>query len=128
MSMIRVLIVDDSTTIRAMLEEVLGHEHDIALVGSAADAATALRLVRECAPDVATLDIAMPGPDGLALLDEIRGQTHAIMLTSRGEAVAESFDRGAFGFFDKAHILTESKRLLRMVRAAAAGRHTRHAA
>jgi DNA-binding NarL/FixJ family response regulator len=125
---IRVLIVDDSTTIRAMLEEVLARENDIVLVGSAADAATALRLVREHRPDVATLDIAMPGTDGLALLDEIRGRTHAIMLTSRGEAVAESFDRGAFGFFEKSSILTESKRLLRMVRAAAAGRLTKHAA
>jgi chemotaxis response regulator CheB len=126
--MIRVLIVDDSTTIRAMLEEVLGRENDIVLIGSASDAATALRLVKECRPDVATLDIAMPGADGLELLDAIHRQTNAIMLTSHSEAVSESFDRGAFGFFEKARILTDSKRLLRMVRAAAAGRHTRYAA
>jgi len=126
--MIRVLIVDDSTTIRAMLEEVLGRENDIVLVGSAADAATALRLVRTCRPDVATLDIAMPGADGLALLDEIHGKTHAIMLTCHSEAVAESFEKGAFGFFEKSAILTDSKRLLRMIRAAARGRHTSHAA
>lgn len=126
--MIRVLIVDDSTTIRAMLEEVLGRENDIVLIGSAADAATALRLVKERRPHVATLDIAMPGADGLELLDAIRGDTHAVMLSSHSEAVSESFDRGAFGFFEKARILTESKRLLRMVRAAAAGRHTKHAA
>jgi len=126
--MIRVLIVDDSTTIRAMLEEVLGREKDILLVGSAADAATALRLVRECRPDVATLDIAMPGADGLALLEAIHGQTHAIMLTCHSEAVAESFAKGAFGFFDKSAILTDSKRLLRMVRAAAQGKLTRRAA
>jgi DNA-binding NarL/FixJ family response regulator len=125
---IRVLIVDDSVTIRAMLEEVLGRERDIVLVGSAADAATALRLVHECHPDVATLDIGMPGTDGLALLDAIHGRTHAVMLTSHDEAAAESFDRGAFGFFDKSRILTDSKRLLRMVRAAAEGRHTRRAA
>lgn len=126
--MIRVLIVDDSTTIRAMLEEVLGREKDIVLVGSASDAATALRLVRECRPDIATLDIAMPGADGLELLDAIHTQTNAIMLTSHCEAVSESFARGAFGFFEKARILTDSKRLLRMVRAAAAGRHTKYAA
>ena len=128
MSIIRVLIIDDSVTIRAMLEEVLGRENDIVLIGSAADAATGLRLVREHYPDVVTLDIAMPGTDGLALLDEIHGKTHAVMLTSRGEAVAESFARGAFGFFDKACILTDSKRLLRMVRAAAEGKLTHRAA
>jgi chemotaxis response regulator CheB len=126
--MIRVLIVDDSTTIRAMLEEVLGRENDIVLIGSASDAATALRLVRECRPDVATLDIAMPGADGLELLDAIHTQTNAVMLTSHSEAVSDSFARGAFGFFEKARILTDSKRLLRMVRAAAAGRHTKYAA
>lgn len=126
--MIRVLIVDDSVTIRAMLEEVLGREHDIVLVGSAADAASALRLVHECHPDVATLDIGMPGTDGLSLLDAIHGRTHAVMLTSHGEAAAESFDRGAFGFFDKSRILSDSKRLLRTVRAAAEGRLTRRAA
>ena len=125
MSAIRVLIVDDSVTIRAMLEEVLGREPGFILVGSAADAATAVTMIRSHRPDVTTIDIAMPGTDGLSLLDEIHGRTHAVMLTSHSEAAGESFDRGAFGFFEKGRILTESKRLVRMVRAAAEGKFSR---
>ncbi|MCW3835114.1 response regulator [Sphingomonas canadensis] len=125
MSSVRVLIVDDSLTIRAMLEEVLGREPDIILLGSAADAQSAARMVRELHPDVVTLDIAMPGTDGLALLDAVHESTHAVMLTSRSDAVEESYARGAFGYFEKSRILRESKRLVQMVRAAAAGRKSR---
>lgn len=125
MSVIRVLIVDDSVTIRAMLEEVLGREPDIELVGSAADAATAIRMVHTLHPHVATLDIAMPGVDGLTLLDTIHLQTHAIMLTSHAEAAKDAIERGALGFFIKSEILKDSKRLVKMVRKAAEGKLTK---
>lgn len=128
MSAVRILIVDDSLTIRAMLEEVLGREPGFVLVGSASDAETAVAMIRSHHPDVTTIDIAMPGTDGLMLLDEVRGRTHAVMLTSHSEAAGESFDRGAFGFFEKSRILTESHRLVRMVRAAAEGRLSRRPA
>jgi chemotaxis response regulator CheB len=125
---IKVLIVDDSVTIRAMLEQVLGNEPDFVLVGSAADAESARRMVHQFHPDVVTIDIAMPGKDGLSLLDEVHLQTHAVMLTSRCEAAGDSFERGAFGFFNKAHILTDARKLVKMVRAAAEGKLTRKAA
>jgi DNA-binding NarL/FixJ family response regulator len=126
--MIHVLIVDDSVTIRAMLEEVLGRETDIELVGSVGDAAGALAIIRDRNPDVVTIDIAMPGADGLSLLDEIHQRTHAVMLTSRADTVGDCFERGALGFFHKAHILSDSKKLVKMVRAAAEGKITRKAA
>ena len=125
---IRVLIVDDSVTIRAMLEQVLGREPDFVLVGSAADAASAQRMIRDHHPDVVTIDIAMPGTDGLSLLDQVHENTHAVMLTSRAEAADDSFERGALGFFNKSHILTDAKKLVKLVRAAAEGKLTRKAA
>ena len=128
MPAIRVLVVDDSVTIRAMLEQVLGREPDLVLVGSAADAETALQMIHSLHPDVVTIDIAMPGRDGLALLDAIRHHTHAVMLTSRAEAADDSFDRGAFGFFHKAQILTDSRKLVKLVRAAAEGKRSRKVA
>jgi chemotaxis response regulator CheB len=117
---ISVLIVDDSTTIRAMLEEVLGREADFRLVGSAADAATALSMIHRHHPDVTTIDVAMPGTDGLALLDQVYLKTHAVMLTSHNEVRRDSMERGALGFFDKARILQDSKKLATLVRSAAA--------
>jgi chemotaxis response regulator CheB len=128
MTKVRVLIVDDSVTIRAMLEEVLGREPDFVLVGSAADAESALRMIHQFHPDVVTIDIAMPGKDGLALLDAVRLNTHAVMLTSKADAATDSFDRGAFGFFHKAQILTDSRKLVKMVRAAAEGKRSKRAA
>ncbi len=50
------------------------------------------------------------------------------MLTSHGEAFADSLDRGALGFFNKAHILTDARKLVKMVRSAAEGKLTRRAA
>ena len=127
-SVITVLIVDDSLTIRAMLEEVLGREPGLRLIGSASDAESALRMIAEHRPDVTTIDIAMPGGDGLSLLDDVHLRTHAVMLTSRAEAATDSFDRGAFGFFDKSRILKDAKRLVKMVRTAADGKTTKYAA
>jgi len=128
MPKVRVLIVDDSVTIRAMLEQVLGREPDFILVGSAADAESALGMIHQLHPDVVTIDIAMPGKDGLALLDAVRLNTHAVMLTSKADAATDSFERGAFGFFHKAQILTDSRKLVKMVRAAAEGKRSKRAA
>ena len=128
MSVITVLIVDDSLTIRAMLEEVLGREPGFRLIGSAADAESALRMIAEHRPDVTTIDIAMPGEDGLSLLDDVHLRTHAVMLTSRAEAMKDSYDRGAFGFFDKSRIISDAKKLVKMVRTAADGKLARGAA
>ena len=119
---ITILIVDDSVTIRAMLEEVLGREKDFTLIGSASDAKMAMKMIAEHRPDVTTIDIAMPGADGLSLLDDVHLRTHAVMLSSRSEAVQDSYDRGAFGFFDKSHIIRDAKKLVKMVRTAADGK------
>ena len=111
-----------------MLEEVLGREPGFRLIGSAADAETAIRMIHDHHPDVTTLDIAMPGTDGLSLLDTIHLRTHAVMLSSQSAAVADSFERGALGFFDKGRIVSDAKKLVKMVRSAAEGKLTKHAA
>ena len=68
---IRTLIADDSATFRAVLRSVLEGAADIEVVGEAADGASAVRLVRALRPDVLTLDVQMPGLDGLGALEEI---------------------------------------------------------
>ncbi|MBB6123491.1 protein-glutamate methylesterase/protein-glutamine glutaminase [Sphingobium subterraneum] len=67
----RVLIVDDSATMRALLSRLLGSEPDIEVIGTAADAMEARGMIRELNPDVVTLDIEMPGMNGLEFLDKI---------------------------------------------------------
>lgn len=68
---IRVLIVDDSRTMRALLMARLSQEADIEVVAAASDAAEARELMRLLNPDVVTLDIEMPKMNGLDFLEKI---------------------------------------------------------
>lgn len=93
--MIRVLIVDDSPTMRAILASRLSSEVDIAIVGMAADAREARVLIRELDPDVITLDIEMPGMDGLAFLEKIMAMrpTPVIIVSGSTQAGTEATAR-----------------------------------
>ncbi|MEO0031116.1 MAG: chemotaxis-specific protein-glutamate methyltransferase CheB [Pseudomonadota bacterium] len=69
--MIRVVVVEDSPTMRAILKTRLEREGDIAVVGAAANAAEGRQMIRELNPDVVTLDVEMPGMNGLDFLEKI---------------------------------------------------------
>ena len=68
--MIKVLIVDDSSTMRLFLEQVFAADPEIRVVGSASNAEEALAEVERMTPDVITMDIHMPGMNGLELVAE----------------------------------------------------------
>jgi len=68
---IRVLIVDDSALIRQLLSDLLAHDADISVVGTAPDPLIARDRIKELNPDVITLDIEMPKMDGLSFLQKI---------------------------------------------------------
>lgn len=68
---IRVVIVEDSPTMRAILITRLAREGDIEVVGAAANAAEGRAMIRELDPDVVTLDVEMPGMNGLDFLEKI---------------------------------------------------------
>jgi two-component system, OmpR family, response regulator MprA len=100
----RVLVVDDDPYVRAMLEEFLAGEgyH----VRGTADAQAALREIRQSAPDVVLLDIAMPGLSGVDALDAIRvvaPGTAVIMVSGIVdlETAKRTLARGAFDYVPK---------------------------
>ena len=64
MNPIRVVVVDDHQIVRDGLVALLGALEGMEVVGTAADGREALHLVEEVAPDVAVMDIQMPGLDG----------------------------------------------------------------
>lgn len=110
----RVLIVDDSRVFRAVLEEALSHHEVIEVAGSAFSGEKALELLRTRAVDVVTLDVEMPGMDGLQALREVlrlnagrppEAEIGVIMvsaLTRRGaEVTVEALGAGAFDFVTK---------------------------
>mgnify|MGYP001766237605 CR=1 FL=1 len=68
---IKVLVIDDSVTVRRALEEIINTAPDMQVIGSAADAYEARELMRTAMPDVITLDVEMPRMDGLTFLDKL---------------------------------------------------------
>lgn len=70
-SRVRVLIVDDSASMRAVLKRILSADPEIEVIGVAPEPDAARAMIKELNPDVITLDIEMPGMDGLSFLERI---------------------------------------------------------
>ncbi|WP_420144305.1 response regulator [Sphingobium sp.] len=119
---VRIVVVDDSLTIRAMIETLLERDRRIEVVGIARNGEEAIDMIRLEKPDLVTLDIAMPGKDGLTILDEIMDMEPCpvIMLSSLmrdgAPIVAEAMDRGAAACFNKAMIVREATRFIGLIR------------
>ncbi|MCC7422403.1 MAG: chemotaxis response regulator protein-glutamate methylesterase [Planctomycetaceae bacterium] len=99
--MIRVLIIDDSATVRQVLTEELSRDPELEIVGAAPDPYVARQMIADLRPDVLTLDIEMPRMDGLTFLRKLM-QHHPLpvvvvsSLATRGSAMAlEALEIGA---------------------------------
>ena len=75
-SILRVLCVDDSPSILTLLKQVFKKENGFEIVGTAANGIEAAQKVRECKPDVLTLDIHMPEQDGISYLKTAMNPFH----------------------------------------------------
>ncbi|HUK13961.1 MAG TPA: chemotaxis protein CheB [Thermoanaerobaculaceae bacterium] len=105
---IRVVVVDDSATVRAVLRRLLGKTGDLVVVAEAEDGAHAVEATVELAPDVVLMDIEMPAMDGFEATARIMAvrPTPIVVLTSRAnrDQVATAFEairRGAVEVFAK---------------------------
>ncbi|WP_456548879.1 response regulator transcription factor [Blastococcus sp. SYSU D00813] len=120
---IRVLIAEDQSMVRGALRALLELEDDIRVVAEVGRGDEVVAAAREHAPDVALLDIEMPGCDGLeaarALAAEVPG-TRAVVLTTFGRPgfLRRAMEVGAAGFLVKDAPVAE---LARSIRAVVAG-------
>lgn len=103
---VRVVLVDDHAVIRAGLEQLLAGTDDIEVVGTAANGAEALSVVRELRPDVVLMDLQMPEVDGVAATRSIMSEqlgVDVLVLTSfsDSERIIAALDAGAVGYLLK---------------------------
>ena len=100
----RVVIAEDEAIIRLDLKETL-EEEGYEVVGETGRGDEAVKLVRELEPDLAILDIKMPGLDGLAAAREIAGERRAAVLIltafSQRDLIEQARDAGAFYYLVK---------------------------
>lgn len=103
----RVLIIDDSAVMRQMLTAILHEDRDMDVVGTAANPLIAREKIKALKPDVLTLDVEMPGMDGITFLEKLM-RLHplpVVMVSSHTEkgaaATLRALDLGAVDFVAK---------------------------
>ena len=104
---VRVLVVDDSALMRKLIPKILEQDDSIEVVGTAIDGHFALKKIEDLAPQVVTLDLEMPGLNGIDTLKEImrRWRLPVIVVSSHSTAGAsitlKALALGAFDFVAK---------------------------
>jgi DNA-binding NarL/FixJ family response regulator len=104
--MIKVLLADDHSIVRAGLRRIIEDAGDIEVVAEAADGREAIQLVRELSPDVAVGDISMPEVDGLEVISQLQNidaDLPILILTmhEEGQYVVRAVEAGAMGYITK---------------------------
>ncbi|MFE9064486.1 DNA-binding response regulator [Streptomyces violaceusniger] len=116
--MIRVLLADDEHLIRGALASLLALEDDITVVAEAGTGDEALAMARAHRPDVAVLDLRMPGCDGVSVAATLRDavpECTSMIVTShaRGGALKQALGAGVRGFVPKT---VSARRLAEIIR------------
>ncbi|MDD3581531.1 MAG: response regulator transcription factor [Desulfobacca sp.] len=121
--MIRVLLADDHSIVRAGLRRIVEDSGDIEVIAEAADGREAIRLAHEVLPDVAVIDISMPDVDGLEVISQLHHdypKLPILMLTMHEEEqyVVRAIGSGAMGYITKR---SAPEQLLKAIRKLHAG-------
>ena len=117
---IRILTIDDHPLIRDGIAAMLEVEPDMQVIGEASDAKSGLEQFRKLLPDIALVDLQMPGTNGIEMIRQLRAEfpnARAVVLTTyKGDANArEAISAGAFGYLLKSSLRGELIVALRKV-------------
>lgn len=119
--MIKVLLADDHSIVRAGLRRLVEECDDMEVVAEAADGREAIRKIREFKPDVAVIDLSMPEIDGLEVINRIHPEfpdLPIIVLTMHAENqyVVRAIESGARGYITKQSAPEQLVHAIRKVR------------
>ncbi len=122
--MIKVLLADDHSIVRAGLRRIVEEAGDLEVIAEAANGREAIQRVHETSPDVAVIDISMPGLDGLEVISQIRlfyPDLPILVLTMHEEEqyVVRAIGAGAMGYVTKR---SAPEQLVEAIRRVHAGR------
>lgn len=96
------IIAEDENILRAELKSALAMLWpELQIVGEAADGISAAKLLQECKPDFAFLDVRMPGLSGVEVARLATHKAHVIFLTAYNEYAVDAFDQGAVDYLLK---------------------------
>jgi len=100
---IRVLIADDEALARDRIADLLAHEANVAIVGTASTGLEAIDAIRTLHPDLVFLDVQMPGRTGLEVVDDIGAEKMpaTIFVTAFDKFALNAFDRAAVDYLVK---------------------------
>jgi DNA-binding NarL/FixJ family response regulator len=117
----RVLIADDHAILRSGLRLLINAQPDLEVVGEAGDALTTVEQARLLAPDVVTVDLGMPGADGVGLVERLRRECPAVrvlVLTMHSDLayLRAALAAGAAGYIVKTAADTELVSAIHAVR------------
>jgi len=120
--LIKILLADDHSIVRAGLRRIVEESGDMEVVAEAADGREAIQLVHKKVPDVAVIDISMPGLDGLEVVSQLRTyhpKLPILILTmhEEGQYVVRAIEAGAMGYITKQSAPEQLVKAIRKVHA-----------
>ena len=120
--LIKILLADDHSIVRAGLRRIVEESGDMEVIAEAADGREAIQKVHKKVPDVAVIDISMPGLDGLEVVSQLRTyhpKLPILILTmhEEGQYVVRAIEAGAMGYITKQSAPEQLVKAIRKVHA-----------
>ena len=120
--LIKILLADDHSIVRAGLRRIVEESGDMEVIAEAADGREAIQKVHKKVPDVAVVDISMPGLDGLEVVSQLRTyypKLPILILTmhEEGQYVVRAIEAGAMGYITKQSAPEQLVKAIRKVHA-----------
>ena len=130
MPIIRIILADDHALVRQGTRRILEEQQDFQVIGEAERGEQALELIKRLSPDVAVLDIRMPGLSGVEVVREVNGSspgTRILILSAYDddEYILDLMEAGVSGYLLKT---TQANELVEAVRGVAEGKSVLHPA